>query len=271
MSNISHGRTSASTLDDTTADLSTKSASTRSTSDADSESEGDVSRRKKAEAGHRRQPQERRPFGRGSCSAQRRGQFRLFCGRSPTRLHGAPGGSKNPKPGANTLIPHRVSCPQVSIKTKILRAKQAEGEEASWAQTGPASGLLYSPSSRQPSVAFNPAMPSAPGEDRGSRISRPSLAASAAGRKRKVAIGQRPLHLCRDAGIPAEPPCISEDEGNAARVVMGTAWVSRSQKDNTFGTLLLLPPAPIAAALTTVPLLFPHPGYRTRIKKRKEI
>jgi hypothetical protein len=252
MSNISHGRTSASTLDDTFSGIADAASSTGATSDAESDSEDEAppARRQKLDTlgNHKRMfltteshfvaPQE---------SAEASGDEAECNGGAPKGAMSAPG-IKSPKPksgpSSNSGAKPRTQLPAKSKSSKPAKPKVKKTSTSA----GPMSPASL-PTSRKQSVSSNAAFPSAAGEEE-----QPDLSSKPrCQRCRKSKKGcdrQRPCGRCRDAGLPAEM-CISEDEGNGRKGRYGRHMGVPLVKEEMPAIPALLPPAPIAAAADT--------------------
>ncbi|PNY29718.1 transcriptional regulatory protein [Tolypocladium capitatum] len=219
-SNISHGRTSASTMDDTFSGRADAASSTGATSDGESESESEdelpAARRQKLDVsgGSKRIYQTTEAhFIPTTESADVSGDDADFEDGANNSVAMVKAGatkkqsSVKPKPASSILKPaaqkpSKASRPS-SIKTKKLPA----------AATGPMSPASITHSRKQ-SVASTGHVP-LPGED-----DQPDLSTKPrCQRCRKSKKGcdrQRPCGRCRDAGLSADQ-CISEDEGNGRK------------------------------------------------------
>jgi hypothetical protein len=249
MSNISHGRTSASTLDDTfsgRADVS----STGATSDEESDSEAEYppARRQKLDTSGAARPLVQNTeahFKAMTDSAEMsadEGDYEDGVDEStaaesvkpkaPTKTKAVPSMPKPSQPKAP-----KAPKPSNGVKTKKLPAIPG----------GPMSPASMPPSRKQ-SVASTGAM-GPPGED-----DHPDLSTKPrCQRCRKSKKGcdrQRPCGRCRDAGLSADQ-CVSEDEGNGRKGRYGRHMgVPIKKEDGTYITAppSLLPAAPIATA-----------------------
>ncbi|KAF9869484.1 C6 finger domain-containing protein [Colletotrichum karsti] len=258
MSNISHGRTSASTLDDTFSGRADAASSTGATSDGDSESEEECSaaRRQKLDAaGIMRKlyqtteshfiPQpsietngddvEMEDGAAGAASGDRKSDAL----KNKTNLPDA-----RPK----TQLPGSKPKPKVS---KVPRPAIAKPKKTATTSNGPMSPASLPPS-RKPSIASAATVPGAPGEDEQLDLS----AKPRCQRCRKSKKGcdrQRPCGRCRDAGLSADQ-CISEDEGNGRKGRYGRHMGVPIKKEDIANPAqpILLPAAPIATTAAMV-------------------
>jgi hypothetical protein len=262
MSNISHGRTSASTLDDTFSGRADAASSTGATSDVDSEDETDfpAARRQKVDASgaarsvyqtpdaHFMPP----PF--GTTIKTEDGQFSTDldpkktktkpstkpkshvpiprpAGAKPAKAPKPPGASKVKKPALTTDVPMSPASTTASRKQSIASSGQVS-------QLG---------DDEQPDLSSKP------------RCQR-------CRKSKKGCDRQRPCGRCKDAGLSAEQ-CISEDEGNGRKGRYGRHMGVPIKKDEAPVVQPgLLPAAPIAAA---VPLMGAPAPVLDKSKKRK--
>ncbi|KAI1337480.1 hypothetical protein F5Y15DRAFT_417949 [Xylariaceae sp. FL0016] len=247
MSNISHGRTSASTLDDTFSGKADAASSTGATSDADSESEDDLppARRQKLDlsgASRTIHPTTESNFVASHDDAEASGEDADY-------EDGAEGVMGDPQQGEdktkmqNSGKP-RAPAPKLS-KPKATKAPKPPGvtktKKASGAMAGPMSPASLPNQSRKPSIAS--AMSGQAGED-----DQPDLSTKPrCQRCRKSKKGcdrQRPCGRCRDAGLSADQ-CISEDEGNGRKGRYGRHMGVPIKTTEIPGPPALLPAAPI--------------------------
>jgi hypothetical protein len=245
MSNISHGRTSASTLDDTFSGRADAASSTGATSDAESESEDEApaARRQKLDM-----------------SGNHKKLFNTteshFVGpRDSTDVSGddadyeegergsmAAPRLKSPKPKSNMTG----AKPRTQLSTKTKTSKQAKPKvKRTTSTTGPMSPSSL-PASRKQSVASNVAFPLALGEDEQPDLSTKPRCQRCR-KSKKGCDRQRPCGRCRDAGLPAEM-CISEDEGNGRKGRYGRHMGVPLAKEEMPAPGTLLPAAPISTA-----------------------
>ncbi|KAK0635386.1 hypothetical protein B0T17DRAFT_586916 [Bombardia bombarda] len=259
MANMSHGRTSASTLDDTFSGIADAASSTGATSDSDSGSEEELppARRQKLDAlgnhkkllhtteSHFIGPQE---------SVEAGGDDADYEGGTEHGAMAAPR-TKNSKPKSGGSL--NGSKPRSQSSNKVRTSKSSSKPKVKKSGSlGPMTPASL-PASRKQSLVSNPALPLVPGED-----DQPDLSTKPrCQRCRKSKKGcdrQRPCGRCRDAGIPAEQ-CISEDEGNGRKGRYGRHMgVPLKKDDGSVASVptALLPAAPIAAAAAADP----HPS-----------
>ncbi|KAI9158713.1 transcriptional regulatory protein [Paramyrothecium foliicola] len=258
MSNISHGRTSASTLDDTFSGRADVSSSTGATSDGESDSEADYppARRQKLDiSGAAR-----------SITQNTEAHFKLMTdsadvsaddadyeegaddsltAESDVKSVKAKSTTKHkplPPFASKPTLPKPVKAPRPanSIKTKKLPAVAG----------GPMSPASMPPSRKQSITSTGNMGP--PGED-----DQPDLSTKPrCQRCRKSKKGcdrQRPCGRCRDAGLSADQ-CVSEDEGNGRKGRYGRHMGVPIKKDEMPAPAQpsLLPAAPIAAATALI-------------------
>ncbi|KAK3359936.1 hypothetical protein B0T25DRAFT_564898 [Lasiosphaeria hispida] len=268
MSNVSHGRTSASTLDDTFSGRADAASSTGATSDdSESDEEMPAARRQKLDAigshkklfntteNHFVGPQE---------SVEASGDDADYEDGAEEGSMAAPR-LKSSKPKAGSVNGSKPR-PQSSGKLKSSKPSKPKVKKAT-SSTGPLSPSSL-PTSRKPSVASNVAFPLLPGED-----DQPDLSTKPrCQRCRKSKKGcdrQRPCGRCRDAGIPAEL-CISEDEGNGRKGRYGRHMgVPLVKKDEVPISTALLPAAPISMAAPPSEALTAVSSALDKNKKRK--
>ncbi|TEA13164.1 putative transcriptional regulatory protein [Colletotrichum sidae] len=258
MSNISHGRTSASTLDDTFSGRADAASSTGATSDGDSESEEESSaQRDKLDAAGIMQGMfrtESRFIPQQSIESSGDDADKDDC------AVGADGGERKPEALKNktnlpdakskTRLPGAKPKPKVSKvpRPTIPKSKKATAPSVGNGPMSPAS----LPPSRKPSVTSAATAPGAPGEEEQLDLS----AKPRCQRCRKSKKGcdrQRPCGRCRDAGLSADQ-CISEDEGNGRKGRYGRHMGVPIKKEDIANPAqpVLLPAAPIATTAATV-------------------
>ncbi|KAI1075867.1 hypothetical protein F5B20DRAFT_368503 [Whalleya microplaca] len=252
MSNISHGRTSASTLDDTFSGRADIASSTGATSDADSDSDNGLppARRQKLDlAGANRKiyPTSDSHFIPSREGADASGDDADYeDGGEDGPLGGPKLNDTKPKtqntgkprvPGLKTTKPKTAKATKASNTTKMKKIGAVPA--------GPMSPASLPNQSRKPSIASASAIPGQPGED-----DQPDLSTKPrCQRCRKSKKGcdrQRPCGRCRDAGLSADQ-CISEDEGNGRKGRYGRHMGVPIKTVDVPGPPTLLPAAPIAA------------------------
>ncbi|KAI1464491.1 uncharacterized protein F4812DRAFT_156710 [Daldinia caldariorum] len=263
MSNISHGRTSASTLDDTFSGRAEIASSTGATSDADSESENELppSRRQKLDlAGtNRKVYQTTQSLFMPSCDSVD------ASGDDADYEDGIEDGSlSGPKPSDLKLKTQQPGKPQAPVaKTtkarapKVPKAAKAKKTNVAAGLVGPMSPASLPNQSRKPSIASTTLAPGQSGED-----DQPDLSTKPrCQRCRKSKKGcdrQRPCGRCRDAGLSADQ-CISEDEGNGRKGRYGRHMGVPIKTTDISGPPTLLP-APVATPAV--------PGDKNKKRKR---
>ncbi|KAI1655607.1 hypothetical protein F4813DRAFT_156616 [Daldinia decipiens] len=251
MSNISHGRTSASTLDDTFSGRAELASSTGATSDADSDSENELppSRRQKLDfAGVNRKvyqtthshfiPSRESIDASGDDADYEDGveDGPLGAPKSHDSKLKAQQPGKLQAPGAKTS---KAKAPKAPKLTKTKKTSVAAS------LIGPMSPASLPNQSRKPSIASTTMAPGQSGED-----DQPDLSTKPrCQRCRKSKKGcdrQRPCGRCRDAGLSADQ-CISEDEGNGRKGRYGRHMGVPIKTADIPGPPTLLPAAPIVA------------------------
>lgn len=260
MSNISHGRTSASTLDDTFSGRADATSSTGATSDGESESEDELpaSRRQRLDASGSARliyPSTETGFIPTTEVADVSGDDAATYADGAAGAH-APVDNHKPTQAKikSTITKHRttpsISKPTVQKAPKAPRPINTVKTKKLPAATTTVSGPMSPAStthSRKPSVASVGHIPQ-PGED-----DQPDLSTKPrCQRCRKSKKGcdrQRPCGRCRDAGLSADQ-CISEDEGNGRKGRYGRHMGVPIKKDEVAAPLqpALLPAAPITTA-----------------------
>lgn len=264
ISNVSHGRTSASTLDDTFSRNADAASSTGATSDGESESEAEEKppvRKQKLDASgasNRIYPTTETKFSPHHADFDASDEEDVYSD-SPAdgsmaapKLKGpkASNGSK-PRSHSNGSKPKASKAPK-SIKT-VTGAKVKKS--GSVPNGGPMSPTSLPAASRKPSVVSNPGVATQVngerGEDEPDLSSKPRC--QRCRKSKKGCDRQRPCGRCRDAGLPAEM-CISEDEGNGRKGRYGRHMGVPLKKDELpevpIADTQLLPAAPIAMAPT---------------------
>lgn len=250
MSNVSHGRTSASTLDDTFSGKADAASSTGATSDGASESEEDLpsGRRQKLDlSGATRKIYETTEshFLPPRESAEASGDDADYedgaddiSPESKMNGHKTKTTSKPRLPSLKTSKPKMSKAPKSS--TSSSKSKKANSLPNG---NGPMSPASLPAPSRKPSVVSVPSLPGQPGED-----DQPDLSTKPrCQRCRKSKKGcdrQRPCTRCRDAGLSADQ-CVSEDEGNGRKGRYGRHMGVSVKHFEEPGQPALLPPAHI--------------------------
>ncbi|ORY71805.1 uncharacterized protein BCR38DRAFT_480287 [Pseudomassariella vexata] len=249
MSNISHGRTSASTLDDTFSGRADAASSTGATSEAESEADDE------------QPPPARRP-NLDLTGAHRNiyqtteshfvvpGESAEASGDDADYEDGEEGpsarNSNMTKPKAQSGGKPRLP----SLKTKSSKSSKAaktdgaKVKKTNGVSAGPMSPNSLPAQSRKPSIVSSTGPPGQVGDD-----DHPDLSTKPrCQRCRKSKKGcdrQRPCGRCRDAGLSADQ-CISEDEGNGRKGRYGRHMGVPIKQTEASSQPTLLPAAPIA-------------------------
>lgn len=263
-SNISHGRTSASTMDDTFSGRADVASSTGATSDgSDSERDGPAPRRQKLDASG------------GSRPIYETTESHFM----PTTEGGDVSADEadvddgaNSSVGDGRVVPHakpaaakKQSSAKPKATTKLAKSKVARPPSSKAKKppvVAPPAGPMSPTSlthSRKQSVA-SIGLASQPGEDEQPDLSTKPRCQRCR-KSKKGCDRQRPCGRCRDAGLSADQ-CISEDEGNGRKGRYGRHMgVPIKQEDAASMAAVpgLLPAAPITAAV----------GAADKVKKRK--
>lgn len=279
ISNVSHGRTSASTLDDTFSRNADAASSTGATSEGESESEADEQppvRKQKLDASgasKKTYPTTETKFSLAHAEVEASDDEDIYSD-SPAdgsmaapKLKGpkAAQGSK-PRAQSTSSKPKANKAPK-SIKTVTGAKVKKSGSVPSG---GPMSPTSLPAISRKPSIVSTSGIATLPIGERGD--GEPDLSTKPrCQRCRKSKKGcdrQRPCGRCRDAGLSAEA-CISEDEGNGRKGRygrhMGVPLKTDELPDLPVIDTPLLPAAPIAMA----PMPLNVSGLLGKDKKRK--
>jgi hypothetical protein len=257
MSNISHGRTSASTLDDTFSGRADAASSTGATSDSESEVEDELpaARRQRLDMSGNHQ----------KILPTTEGHFmpRESIETDDPVHHGAPVQGlmaapklKTPKPRADSANGAKPRAQQQQQATKSAKsAKPAASKPKVKKQVsenftvGTHATVPMSPASlpvsRKQSIVSTAAMPPPSGDDEPDLSTKPRC--QRCRKSKKGCDRQRPCQRCKDAGIPADQ-CISEDEGNGRKGRYGRHMGVPIKKDEMPAPPALLPAAPITTA-----------------------
>ncbi|KAI0911166.1 hypothetical protein F4824DRAFT_164652 [Ustulina deusta] len=247
MSNVSHGRTSASTLDDTFSGKAEVASSTGATSDSGSDNEDELppARRQKVDKNgpaHKIHPTTDIHFiphhNNGEASVD---DADLGDGTRESAQGLQPGDAKakaqnlgKPRvPGAKSSKPKATKTP----KTSTAKPKKSNGVAA-----GPMSPASLPNQSRKPSIAS--AMSGQPGDEEQPDLSTKPRCQRCR-KSKKGCDRQRPCGRCRDAGLSADQ-CISEDEGNGRKGRYGRHMGVPIKSLDVPAPPTLLPAAPIA-------------------------
>ncbi|KAJ6785826.1 hypothetical protein PWT90_06045 [Aphanocladium album] len=242
MSNISHGRTSASTLDDTFSGRADATSSTGATSDGESESEDELpaARRQKLDMS---------------------GASKLIYPTTESSLTHAQaeyssdeadyedGKSGQPKPKPVTKHKSTPSISKPPAKPKTHKPSNSLKMKKPPVLTNAPMSPASAPHSRKPSVASINGMPTGGEDDQPDLSSKPRC--QRCRKSKKGCDRQRPCGRCRDAGLSADQ-CISEDEGNGRKGRYGRHMGVPIKKDDAPVAAIqptLLPAAPIAPTM----------------------
>lgn len=270
MSNISHGRASASTLDDTFSGRADAASSTGATSEGESESEDELppARRQKREASPILPPGAIKKFRQhlddilpsqdstepsGDEGDYEDGQDETFRPGVQDDLmeidHGKPKITKSKsmptvmgKPRSNAS-----STKTKSTKSKAQRPGQAVKSKKSISaptSTKPISPASLPPQSRKTSNASALNFQHQLGEDEEDLSSKPRC--QRCRKSKKGCDRQRPCQRCKDAGLSADQ-CVSEDEGNGRKGRYGRHMGVPVKKDEVATTETGFFPPPIMA------------------------
>lgn len=265
ISNVSHGRTSASTLDDTFSRNADAASSTGATSDGESESEAEENpplRKQKLDASgasNKIYPTTETKINPANADFNASDEEDVYSDSPADGSMAAPKlkGSKvsngnKPRSHSNGSKPKANKAPK-SIKTVTGAKVKKSGAVPNG---GPMSPTSLPAASRKPSVVSNTGAATQAngerGEDEPDLSSKPRC--QRCRKSKKGCDRQRPCGRCRDAGLPAEM-CISEDEGNGRKGRYGRHMGVPLKKDEVSEPLTadtqLLPAAPIAMAPTS--------------------
>ncbi|KAK0639027.1 hypothetical protein B0T16DRAFT_338838 [Cercophora newfieldiana] len=266
MSNISHGRTSASTLDDTFSGRADAASSTGATSDAESESEEEAppARRQKLDASGNH----KKLFHTTESHFVGPRESTEVSGDDADYDDGAERGSmaaprlKSPKPKSAGSTSAKPRTQLSSSKPKASKPAKPKVKKAT-SITGPMSPASL-PASRKQSVASNAAFSSAGGEDEQPDLSTKPRCQRCR-KSKKGCDRQRPCGRCRDAGLSADM-CISEDEGNGRKGRYGRHMGVPLAKEAMPAPSALLP-APLISTAAEAPDSIA--GLVDKNKKRK--
>ncbi|KAM3509947.1 hypothetical protein MY10362_000290 [Beauveria mimosiformis] len=208
MSNISHGRTSASTLDDTFSGRADNTSSTGATSEGESESDEELpaARRQKLDMS---------------------GASKLIYPTTESSLthaqaeyssdQGDDDDGKSAQAKTKPTPKHKPtpSMPKPPAKPKLHKPSNSLKMKKPPVLTNVPMSPASAPHSRKPSVASISGMPPPPpGDDEPDLSTKPRC--QRCRKSKKGCDRQRPCGRCRDAGLSADQ-CISEDEGNGRK------------------------------------------------------
>lgn len=264
MSNISHGRTSASTLDDTFSGRADAASSTGATSEGESESEEELPplRRQKREAspilppGHVKKfrqhlddilPSQDSTEPSADEGDYEDGQDETF--KPGFRDDAMDVDQSKPKMLKSKSLPSIMAKPRTSSsgakvrssKSRIQRPAHIKSKKSTSAPTSakPISPASLPPQSRKTSNASAVAFQNQLGEDEEDLSSKPRC--QRCRKSKKGCDRQRPCQRCKDAGLSADQ-CVSEDEGNGRKGRYGRHMGVPVKKDElSVDTSVLLP------------------------------
>lgn len=250
MSNISHGRTSASTLDETFSGRADAASSTGATSDGESDDGDDLAppRLHKIDTGVGL-PAFEQP---GAHYTPSRGAFATAMTGVEYGGHGAPGDMAAPPKVKNAQSPVKAKSTNMLKPSKAPKTAKTgrppgsgKSKKSATANAVPMSPASLPPS-RKPSISgSNPLQPSIE-DDQPDLSTKPRC--QRCRKSKKGCDRQRPCGRCKDAGLSADQ-CISEDEGNGRKGRYGRHMGVPVTKDEMPAPPQpsLLPAAPITA------------------------
>ncbi|RFU25625.1 hypothetical protein B7463_g10707, partial [Scytalidium lignicola] len=269
MSNISHGRTSASTLDDTFSGRADAASSTGATSEADSESEIELppSRQMKREASPILPPgiaRKSRPHlddilpsqdttePSGDEGDYEDGQDQMF---NPDLNSSGSVKMKNSRQKASHASNKSRASASTAKATKTTKSTKAQRPAlglkvkkpvaSSNASKGPISPASLPPQSRKTSVSSALNFQHQLGEEEEDLSTKPRC--QRCRKSKKGCDRQRPCQRCKDAGLSADQ-CISEDEGNGRKGRYGRHMGVPVRKDDLQAQTSVIPPAIVSGA-----------------------
>lgn len=242
MTNMSHGRTSASTLDDTFSGRADNASSTGATSEGESESEDELpaARRQKLDMSGASKliyptTESSLTHAQAEYSSDEGDQEDGKLGQAKPKLM--------TKPKATPSMAKPPPKPKMHKPSNSLKMKKPP--VLSNVPMSPASA----PHSRKPSVASISSLPTGLPDDHPDLSTKPRC--QRCRKSKKGCDRQRPCGRCRDAGLSADQ-CISEDEGNGRKGRYGRHMGVPIKKDDAPVAVqpTLLPAAPIAPAMS---------------------
>ncbi|KAJ2969424.1 hypothetical protein NUW58_g9993 [Xylaria curta] len=250
MSNISHGRTSASTLDDTFSGKAEIASSTGATSDGGSDNEDELppARRQKVDmngSAHKIHPTTDSHFILPRDNREVSGDDAdLEDGtESAQGLHLNDAKAKTQNIGKPRAPGSKSSKPKV---TKAPKAGATKPKKLNGVIAGPMSPASLPNQSRKPSIAS--AISGQPGDEEQPDLSTKPRCQRCR-KSKKGCDRQRPCGRCRDAGLSADQ-CISEDEGNGRKGRYGRHMGVPIKTLDAPAPATLLPAAPIVVPTT---------------------
>jgi cell division septation protein DedD len=266
MSNISHGRTSASTLDDTFSGRADATSSTGATSESESEDELPPLRRQKREPSPILPP--------GAIKKFRQHLDDILPSQDSTEPSGDEGDYEDgrdetfrpslqdgrmdldndkPKIPKSKSVPSVMGKPRTTTsaakvkpgKTKAQRPAQVKSKKSNSVSAGakPISPTSLPPQSRKTSNASALNFQHQLGEDEEDLSSKPRC--QRCRKSKKGCDRQRPCQRCKDAGLSADQ-CVSEDEGNGRKGRYGRHMGVPVKKDEVSMESSILPPTMMA-------------------------
>ncbi|GAP84114.2 putative C6 finger domain protein [Rosellinia necatrix] len=248
MSNISHGRTSASTLDDTFSGKAEVASSTGATSEGGSDNENELppARRQKIDKNgpaHKIHPTTDSHFILPRDNGEASGDDADLEDVAEESTQGLP-----PSDGrVKTQIPGKPRAPSAKSSkpktTKVPKTGSTKPKKSNSVAIGPMSPASLPNQSRKPSIVS--ALSGQPGEEEQPDLSTKPRCQRCR-KSKKGCDRQRPCGRCRDAGLSAEQ-CISEDEGNGRKGRYGRHMGVPIKPLDVPAPSTLLPAAPITA------------------------
>jgi hypothetical protein len=259
MSNISHGRTSASTLDDTFSGRADAASSTGATSDEESESEDELppARRQKRESSpilppgaiKRFRPHlddilpsqdstepsgdeadyEFKPSNQDEVMEDIKQDSKMPKSKSMPTIMG------KPRTSASGAKVNKSSKPKTQKPGQIVKSKKAASLPGS---AKPISPTSLPSQSRKTSNASNLNFQHQLGDDEEDLSSKPRC--QRCRKSKKGCDRQRPCQRCKDAGLSADQ-CVSEDEGNGRKGRYGRHMGVPVKKDETAVDITMAP------------------------------
>ncbi|KAK5627190.1 hypothetical protein RRF57_002905 [Xylaria bambusicola] len=246
MSNVSHGRTSASTLDDTFSGKAEVASSTGATSDSGSDDDEELppARRQKLDkngAMNKAHPTTDSHFiPHHNNRDTNASNADLGVGVGEVRgLQAGDAKAKSQNLGKPRVPSAKTSKPKA---TKTPKATVAKPKKSNNIAAGPMSPASLPNHSRKPSIAS--AMSGQPGDEEQPDLSTKPRCQRCR-KSKKGCDRQRPCGRCRDAGLSADQ-CISEDEGNGRKGRYGRHMGVPIKSLDVPTPPILLPAAPIA-------------------------
>jgi Fungal Zn(2)-Cys(6) binuclear cluster domain len=251
MSNISHGRTSASTLDDTFSGRADAASSTGATSDEESDSEDELppARRQKRETSPILPPGAIKRFRPllddilpSQDSTEPSGDEADYEFKPGEVMDDAEQKSKSmpsiigePRTSASGAKVNKSSKPKAQRPGQIVKSKKSASVSGS---TKPISPTSLPSQSRKTSNASNLNFQHQLGEDEEDLSSKPRC--QRCRKSKKGCDRQRPCQRCKDAGLSADQ-CVSEDEGNGRKGRYGRHMGVPVKKDETGVDISMVP------------------------------